>query len=191
MMTRISIALGADLGVRLYPNTGPPIRDANQAPMLEALLRMVHRRWRRFVEVPVQRLSRGVIDLVLTEPDEPAVVAFEVESQIKRLEQQIRWGRTKAEGLATCDLAARLWPADAPTAVSTGLLLRSTRANRDLAVDFAEILRAAYPARSSDAVASLTRPGMRWPGSAIIWATVTNGVATILDRPPRGVSVGR
>lgn len=89
-LTAVSIALGGDFGARIFPNTGPPIRDKIQALMLEAVLRVTHRRWRRFVEVQVQRPSRGVIDLVLHEPAEPALVALEAQSQMRRLEQQVR-----------------------------------------------------------------------------------------------------
>ena len=190
-LTAISLALGADLGVRLFPNTGPPIRDANQALMLEALLRIAHRRWRRFVEVQVQRPSRGVIDLVLQEPIEAAVVALEAQSQMRRLEQQLRWGHAKADALPSSDIAGRLWPNGEPGQVSTALLLRSTRANRDLAVQFEEVLRSAYPARTSDAVASLTTMDRPWPGSAVLWAEVERGAARLLDGPPRGVRLGR
>ena len=40
----LAAALGADLSVRLYPNTGPAIRDRHQARILEALLAMLHPR---------------------------------------------------------------------------------------------------------------------------------------------------
>ena len=33
VLNRIAIALGADLSVRLFPNTGPPLRDRNQSRM--------------------------------------------------------------------------------------------------------------------------------------------------------------
>lgn len=190
-LTAISLALGADLSVRLFPNTGPPIRDKTQAVMLEALLRVAHRRWRRFIEVQVVRPVRGVIDLVLHEPGDSTVVALEAQSQMRRLEQQVRWGHAKADALTSSSLARRLWPKDLPTEVSAALLLRSTRANRDLAVEFEELLRAAYPAPTADALASLTCPDRRWPGSAILWADVTDGTARILEHPPRGVRLGR
>jgi transcriptional regulator with XRE-family HTH domain len=189
-LTAISLALGSDLSVRLYPNTGPPIRDASQALMSEALLKLVHRRWRRFVEVQVRRPSRGVIDLVLHEPAQLAVVALEVQSQMRRLEQQIRWGRAKAEALPSSDIAQSLWPNTPSTPVSSALLLRSTRTNRDLATQFEGVFRAAYPASTSAAIASLTTAESEWPGSVVLWAEIDNGTARILDRPPRGVRLG-
>jgi transcriptional regulator with XRE-family HTH domain len=41
VLLAISDALGADLGVHLYPNTGPRIRDRTQAAMIEELLRVL------------------------------------------------------------------------------------------------------------------------------------------------------
>jgi transcriptional regulator with XRE-family HTH domain len=70
-------ALGADLAVRLYPTTGPRIRDRIQAAMVEALLVDLHPRWKRLLEVPVHRPARGFIDTVLASPYERLVVAVE------------------------------------------------------------------------------------------------------------------
>lgn len=71
------------------------------------------------------------------------------------------------------------------------LLLRSTRANRALAIDFEELMRAAYPALTGDAVASLMSPDRPWPGSAVIWAEVASGTSRLLLGPPRGIRLGR
>jgi transcriptional regulator with XRE-family HTH domain len=190
-LTAISLALGADLSVRAFPNTGPPLRDAVQAQMTEALLRDIHRRWRRFVEVSVHTPLRGVIDLVLHEPDAHVVVATEVQSQMRRLEQQIRWSKAKAEGLRSCELAPHIWGAADRTDLSCVLLLRSTRVNRDLAVQFEEVLRAAYPARVAEVVAALRTSDVDWPGSALLWMDADRGKARLLDQPPRGVRLGR
>jgi hypothetical protein len=82
--------------------------------------------------------------------------------------------------------------AGAPTVpVSRLLVLRSTRANRDLANAFESTFRAAYPARAADAVRALRDPAVPWPGPALIWAETAADSARILDRPPRSVSVGR
>src|SRR5262245_5233393 len=48
---RIGLALGADFSRRLYPNTGPTIRDRHQAPISEGIFAIVHPRWRRYVEI--------------------------------------------------------------------------------------------------------------------------------------------
>jgi hypothetical protein len=78
-----------------------------------------------------------------------------------------------------------------PTAtVSRLLLLRSTAATRNVAKAYESTLTAAFPARSADAIAAL-RGDAAWPGAAIIWARVVGGRAEILERPPRGIRLGR
>src|SRR5438874_1604007 len=64
-LAAISIAMGGRPVVRIEPGTGPPIRDRFQGRMIEALIRILHDRWKRFLEVPVYRPVRGFIDLVL------------------------------------------------------------------------------------------------------------------------------
>jgi len=184
----ISDALGADLAVRLYPNTGPKIRDHHQAPILEALLRMLDARWRATPEVAVRAPVRGVIDAVLHDPGEPIVLATEIHSELRRLEQMLRWHAEKASTLGSSDL----WPflsADGQPPISRLLVLRSTRANRLLAATFEATLRAANPAPITAALDSLAGGGT-WPGPALLWASVVGGTARILSRPPRGVALG-
>ena len=65
----LSVALDARIILRIDPVTGPRIHDRVQAPIVEALLRIIHPRWRRFLEVAVHRPARGVIDVVLHDPD--------------------------------------------------------------------------------------------------------------------------
>src|SRR5689334_4870790 len=50
---RLTVALGADLALRAYPNTGSPIHDRHQAPIAESMLHVTHRRWQRFAELAV------------------------------------------------------------------------------------------------------------------------------------------
>jgi transcriptional regulator with XRE-family HTH domain len=64
-LSALSVAMGGRLIVRIEPGTGMLIRDHLQARILEALLRELDPRWKRFIEVPVYRPVRGVIDLVL------------------------------------------------------------------------------------------------------------------------------
>lgn len=73
--TKLSLALGADLNTRLYPNTGPAIRDRHQARILEALMGHVDARWRVYPEVAVRRPSRGWIDALLHDPSRGVVIA--------------------------------------------------------------------------------------------------------------------
>lgn len=186
-LAAIADALGADLSVRLYPNTGPRIRDHIQARIIEELLRIAHPRWRRFAEVPVYRPARGRIDVVMHDPGAAVMVAMEVHSQVRRLEQQLGWARLKAESLPSADLWRRL---DREPAVRQLLVLRNTRVTRELARSFESTLRASFPARAADVFAAVTSDG-EWPGNGLLWADVIHGAGRILDRPPRGVMLGR
>lgn len=186
VLTRISSALGGRVSMRFDASAGPRVRDHLQAAMIGAVLQALEPRWRRFVEVGVQRPVRGWIDLVAHDPEAGIVVAAEAHSQLRRIEQQVRWAKVKAEALeggGSSELSAAL-DASTVTNVSRLLLLRSTRATRDLARVHAELLAAAYPASHARAVEALcgTAP---WPGPAIVWLHVAGGVASILERAPR------
>jgi transcriptional regulator with XRE-family HTH domain len=178
-LARVSAVLGLRLGVGLYPDSGPLIREHVQAVMLTALLAAAHQRWRRRPEVAVYRPVRGVIDMVLDDDVEALAVACEAQSELRRPEQQLRWSHAKADALAT----AREEQGH-PRSVSRLLLLRSTLRTRTVVATYADLFAAAYPAHAIDAYAALTeeRP---WPGDAILWCRVEGHRATVLDRPPR------
>jgi transcriptional regulator with XRE-family HTH domain len=106
-LSRLSVALGADLSLRLRPNTRPPIRDHIQARMVESLLGFLPPDWNRYVEVPVRRPVRGIIDVVIVRPAARRVVAIEAHSELRRLEQQLRWAAEESEALPS----ATIWPA--------------------------------------------------------------------------------
>jgi transcriptional regulator with XRE-family HTH domain len=179
VLTAIGAVLGCDLSVRYFPGSGPRIRDRIQAPIIEALIRVLDPSWVPQPEVPVLRPVRGVIDLVLRREIE--VVACEVQSELRRLEQVVRWSAEKAAALEHAEErpASRL------------LVVRSTTRTREIARQFEATLRAGYPATSSDAFGALSRPAEAWPGAAILWARLERGRAEILERPPRGVRIGR
>lgn len=188
VLTAIGVALGADLGVRYFPGAGPRLHDRFQAAMLETVLRSLDPRWVMALEVPVTQPSRGVIDLVLTDRASPVVVAAEVQSELRRLEQQIRWSTEKADGLAQ-----RLIRDGSGTLVTVSrlLLLRSTVTTRELARRYAATLSAAYPARTEDVVRALTMPSLPWPGAGIAWIRLDGDDVSLLRYPPRGVDLGR
>jgi transcriptional regulator with XRE-family HTH domain len=221
VLARVADALGARLGVRLFPGTGPRIFDHLQAGMLKALLQELHSRWDRRLEVPVYGQARGVIDLVLEDARERVVVACEAQSQLRRLEQQVRWASMKADALAEARHSAGArdradhQPAQARHSagarhsaqereqadhgpapdsqhevVSRLLLLRSTQSNRHVVSEFGELLMAAYPARYADLIAALTGTAP-WPGSGLVWCAVDDDGTRILERPPRGIRLGR
>lgn len=187
-VARVASALGMSLSVRLYPGTGPLIRDHLQAAMIGALLGILDPRWWPRPEVLVYRPVRGVIDLVLEDSANGTMVACEAQSELRRLEQQLRWSRAKADALA----AARESDEEGSPARPVGrlLLVRSTMRTRATVAQYANVVSAAYPARASDAHAALTGE-TAWPGDALLWCRVEAGRATVLDRPPRGIRVGR
>jgi transcriptional regulator with XRE-family HTH domain len=169
---KLAIPLGADLSTRLYPNTGPTIRDRHQARILEATLEMLHPRWRPVTEVAVWKPARGWIDVVLHEPREHVLVATEIEGELRRLEQMVRWSREKVESLPSSSIWRQVEEGvDRPPAVSQLLFVRRTRTTRQVAHEFARQLALAYPAHPEDALASLTGTAP-WPGAAMIWADI-------------------
>ncbi len=164
---KLATALGADLSLRLYPNTGPSIIDRHQARILEALLATLHPRWKPFPEVAVRTPARGWIDVGLHDRRDSIFVATEIESSLRRLEQQLRWALEKAESLPSWEGWSRL--PDAAPAISRLLIVRWTRTSRQVAREFARQMRAAYPADSEDVLDAL-RGDAEWPGAGILWA---------------------
>jgi transcriptional regulator with XRE-family HTH domain len=179
-LIRISVALGADLSLRFYAGAGPRIRDRFQAPMIEALLRDLDSRWLARLEVPIPRPARGLVDLVLTDRGGPTTVIGEAQSELRQIEQQLRWFAEKADAIASTG--------DRPA--SRLLILRSTELTREIARRYAATLQTAYPARASDVVDALTGDAP-WPGDGIVWMRLEHGHAELLRHPPRGVPVGR
>jgi hypothetical protein len=123
-----------------------------------------------------------VIDAVLGRRLDRLTVACESHSELRRLDLALRRLAEKADGLRG--------QAEAAGTVSTMLLLRSTAATRAIAKAYEATLAAAFPARSADAVAAL-RGAAAWPGPAIVWVRLEGVRAEILERPPRGIRLGR
>jgi transcriptional regulator with XRE-family HTH domain len=180
-LVAISSCLGRDLGLRLFETDGPRIHDRFQAPIVEALIRLMGDEWRSHPEVPVPA-ARGVIDLVLARATDSLQIACECHSELRRLELVLRRSAEK-----TIALRGQL---EAPGDVSAMLLLRSTAATRAIARSYEATLTVAFPARTPEALAAL-RGNAAWPGPAIVWANVERGRGEILEGPPRGVRVGR
>jgi transcriptional regulator with XRE-family HTH domain len=74
-LAKLARPLGADLSIRLYPSTGPTIRDRHQARILEQLLGLLGGSWRPYTEVGVWKPVRGAIDAVLHDRRAEIVVA--------------------------------------------------------------------------------------------------------------------
>ena len=136
--------------------------------MLEHALESLHSRWQPFTEVDVRRPVRGWIDLVVHDPRERALIASELQSELRRLEQLVRWHAAKADALPSWDGFTHL--GDAPE-ISRLLIVRRTRATRAIANEFQRQLRVAYPAHPDDALAALTGTAP-WPGHALVWIAV-------------------
>jgi transcriptional regulator with XRE-family HTH domain len=190
-LSSVAAALGARLDIRMVPQSGSPLRDHLQAAMVEALLPIVSPAWGRHLEVPIERPVRGVIDLVLVRPDRKLVVAIEAHSEIRLLEQQLRWANEKARALSNSELVFSIFGSEDRPVVDSVLYLRSTRSTRELAREFEATLGASYPASTSNVFASLTANAAIWPGSGVLWARVERGRGRVLPAPPRGVRLGR
>jgi transcriptional regulator with XRE-family HTH domain len=171
---RVAAALGADLRLRAYPNTGPAIRDRHSVPMTELLLRSRHPRWRPNPEVAVRYPARGWIDQVLWDPGVSLVVATELEAMLARIEQQLRWSGEKAASLPSSGPWADWARTGAPEIIRL-LVVRWTRTNREAASAARRVLAAGYPADPRDALDALTGTAT-WPGPAILWARIDHGI---------------
>lgn len=165
-MARISIPLGSDLSTRLYPNTGPLVRDRFQAPIAEALAATAHSSWERYVEIAVRRPSRGWIDLGFHSRGQALFVATEIQSELRRIEQIVRWSEAKAASLPSWEGWGRIGPT---TNISRMLVVRDTEATRRVAGEFRRLLRTAYPADPEDALAAVVA-SEPWPAAAPLWA---------------------
>lgn len=165
---RVAAALGADLSARIFPNTGPAVRDRLSVPMTELLLSACGPRWQAAAEVAVRRPARGWIDQVLWEPVAALLVATEIESMLRRVEQQLRWSGEKAASLPSSDQWTG-WTRAGEPQISRLLVVRWTRTNRDVAIAARRQLAEVYPADPRDALDALA--GMSaWPGAALVWA---------------------
>jgi len=165
---RLAAALGADLATRIYPNTGPKLHDRHQVRVAEVVLGILHPRWLPTSEAVVRKPVRGWVDLALFDPIAKVLVATELESMLRRIEQLIRWSEEKAEAMDSSP-GWRKWSSGGAPTVSRLLVVRSTRANRAAASEARRQLRVAYRADPRDALDALTGTAA-WPGPAMLWA---------------------
>jgi transcriptional regulator with XRE-family HTH domain len=165
---RLAAALGADLHARPYPSTGPAIHDRHQVRIAELLLATLHARWQSFPEVAVRRPARGFVDVTMFDPRAAQLVPTELESDLRRVEQIVRWSADKAASLPSSD-PWQTWSRDRSPEISRLLIVRRTRGNREVALAARRLLREAYPADPRDALESLVGTAA-WPGPALLWA---------------------
>ena len=145
---------------------------------MDALLADLHPRWHAYPEVGVRHPSRGWIDVVLHAPRERWVVAAEIQSELPRLEQHLRWFSEKVTALPSWEGWPHLGEVTAPSRL---LIVRSTRATRGVGREFERLLAAAYPAHPADAIAALTGTAP-WPGAALVWAELEPGRVRLIGR---------
>lgn len=181
-LVAIAACLGADFGARLFAGVGPRLTDRFQAPIVEALIAILDKRWIRFPELAVPK-ARGFIDVAIGDRRADVGVAAEIHSELRSLDVIQRRLVEKALAVAEMGIVG--------SNVSTLLVVRSTKANRDTVRLFEATLSAAFPSRMVEALEALRGPDAPWPGRTILWARLESGRAEILDRPPRGVRVGR
>jgi transcriptional regulator with XRE-family HTH domain len=167
-LARLGAALNADLSLRLYPNAGPNLRDRWQTRMADEVLRVRHPRWEPYPEAYVTTPVKGWIDLALHERRERVLIANELQSEIRRFEQLVRWQAAKAQALPSWEGYVHL--GDAPR-ISQLVIVRRTRANRQAAAGLERQIRAAFPAHPDDAIAALSGTST-WPGAALAWMLV-------------------
>ena len=111
--------------------------------------------------------SRGWIDAVLHDPRAESF-GNEIQSDLRRLEQLLRWFPEKVASLPSWEGWAHL---GSVTTTSQLLIVRSTKATRQVGREFERQLAAAYPAHPADAIAALTGTAP-WPGAALVWAEI-------------------
>ena len=112
-------------------------------------------------------------------------MATEVQGQLRRVEQQLRWAGVKADSLPSA--SGWPWVDGATPRIHRLLVLRSTAATREIVRSLPEVFCAAYPIREHDAYEALTNPAKPWPGSAMLWADLDGKTARIMEGLPRGV----
>ena len=157
---RVATVLGADLRVTAYSESGPLIRDAAQATIIEQLLTGLDRRWRRTPEAAVPGLGRRSVDLRLDGPD--AIVLVEVESRLGSLEEIIRELHSKRQALAEAE------PVGAQRPIYVVLCLPRTWHHASILRTHPRTTAAAFPASSADLLAALGDCSKPWPGDGLL-----------------------
>jgi transcriptional regulator with XRE-family HTH domain len=178
----VADVFGADVSVRLFPGRPPQVRDRFQAPIVEALIRMLDRRWRAEPEVAVAQPSRGVVDLVIASRLGGPTIAVEVHSELRSVETILRRAAEKAEGVRALGRFG--------SEVSRLLVIRSTARTREIARQYHATLSAAYPGPTLTAHRALAGHEADWPGPAILWSDPSGTSVRILARAPRGTFRG-
>lgn len=160
---RIATALGAELRLNVYAGSGPLIRDAAQAGIIETILAKADARWPQTVEAAVPGPGSRSVDLRLTAPG--AIVLIEVESRVGSLEEIVRELHSKREAVARADSG------DSPP-IHVVLGLPRTRHHESIVKTHPRTIAAAFPAGSTAIEAALRDVSLPWPGDGILWISL-------------------
>lgn len=156
----LAAATGHELGLRLFPQAGPTLRDSGQAEAVALIAAAAHASWHAMIEHPVGPGDRRAADLVLRGPEE--FLHVEVERRLVDLQAQVRAAQLKRAVLQdTLGQPVRLVVA-----------VPGTRAARRLLGDLKPMLDRALPA-----------------GSQRVWRSIRGGTPLgsdgVLLLPPR------
>ena len=170
VLSRVAAALGADVSLRIYPNTGPAIRDPHPGTDGRGVPRVAAHEL-----APLPRGSGASAGPRRHRPrDRTPVVGSSRQHRsafrLRRLEQQLRWAAEKTDALPS----AAVWPAltGEPSRVRRrgSCSCRSTTSTRSLARSFPATFAAAYPADPRRAPRRAPRPRRdRGPGTGMLW----------------------
>jgi transcriptional regulator with XRE-family HTH domain len=93
----LAAAAGHELGLRLFPQAGPTLRDRGQVEAVEQIVASAHASWHALIEHPVGRADRRAADLVLRGAEE--ILHVEVERRLVDLQAQLRSAQLKRAAL--------------------------------------------------------------------------------------------
>ena len=163
---RVALALGADLSDAPLPEHRPahpgPLRrtDARGCSCASAIPAGTP-----FPEMLVHRPARGSIDLGLHEPRERLLVASELQSELRRLEQLVRWSRAEGGGTARAGRAG--CTGRGPGGLSAAARRAAHARDTQVAAQFAAPASSGLPGaprrrrRRADRDGRVARPGAR------------------------------
>jgi transcriptional regulator with XRE-family HTH domain len=156
--SRVAAVLGADIRLAIYGGDSPQIRDAAQARLVEALLRIPNPAWPATLEAAVPGPGRRSVDVRFDRGLD--VVLVEVESRLRAIEEIVRELHAKRTAVAAASPSKR---------VHVVLALSASRHHRAIVRALPRTIRAAFPVASSRLVDALERGDVPWPGDGILW----------------------
>ena len=142
-LVAVAQSVGHDASVRLYPSSGPRVRDHVQVRMLEALLRALIRAGSAASRCPSIGRCAASSTSCLDDASPTSSFPAKAHSALHAVDAQVRWAAQKTDALPSA--TGWPWGIDGDPARSRLLLLRDTAANRALVGSAAAMFRAAYP----------------------------------------------